>query len=127
MEKGNRHITSPRWPLKLLRYFIRAEYLEEIEGDMEEKYRDNLERYSTKKSRRLYVWDVLRLLQPSLIKNLRGDNQLNQYDMTRYNFLFALRRLKRHKLYSATSIVGLSIGLACFYGVVYLVEVSFGI
>jgi putative ABC transport system permease protein len=31
-------IRPPQWPLKVLRFFIKKEYLEEIEGDMEELF-----------------------------------------------------------------------------------------
>lgn len=117
LKKSTRHSALPYWPLKLLRHFIRAEYLEEIEGDMEERFQDDLENYGIRKARRLYVWDSLKLLRPALIKKASGDYRLNQYGMTRYNFLFALKRLRRHKLYSVTSIAGLSIGLACFFAV----------
>jgi putative ABC transport system permease protein len=28
----------PEWPLRLLRFFLKEEYVEEIEGDMEEMF-----------------------------------------------------------------------------------------
>jgi len=37
-----REITPPQWPLRFLRFFLKKEYLEEIEGDMEEIFYDNL-------------------------------------------------------------------------------------
>ena len=36
----------PKWSLKLLRFFVKKEYVEEIEGDMEEIFNDNVERFS---------------------------------------------------------------------------------
>ncbi len=32
-------IHPPKWPLKVLRFFVKKEYHEEIEGDMEEIFR----------------------------------------------------------------------------------------
>ena len=34
--------TPPRWPHRLLRYFVKEEYAEEIEGDMEEIFYQNI-------------------------------------------------------------------------------------
>ena len=63
---NNPSTIPPRWPLKLLSYLLKDSYLEEIEGDMEERFQDNLERYNLKKARRLYVWDSFKLPLPGL-------------------------------------------------------------
>ncbi len=38
----NQHpdIRPPEWPLKLMRLLVKDEYIEEIEGDMEEIFQD---------------------------------------------------------------------------------------
>lgn len=84
--KWNKHespgeLVPPKWPLKLLRSFVKKEYLEEIEGDMEEVFRDNLSMYSGKRAGQKYFWEVLNLLRPALIENVKGTYQLNQYGM----------------------------------------------
>ncbi|MDQ3394275.1 MAG: permease prefix domain 2-containing transporter [Bacteroidota bacterium] len=52
MSNSNNQLTPPAWPLRLLRNFLKPHYLEEIQGDMEERFQDNLERYNIKKARR---------------------------------------------------------------------------
>ena len=54
----------PGWPLKILRLFIKKEYLEEIEGDMEELFRDNAEHFSYRKAKRIYAWESLGCFAP---------------------------------------------------------------
>jgi putative ABC transport system permease protein len=49
-------INPPQWPLKLLRFFVKKEYAEEIEGDMEEIFYDNIEQHSIRKAKRIYMW-----------------------------------------------------------------------
>ena len=73
------HPTPPEWPLKFLRLIIRDQYLEEIEGDMEEVFRDHLEQYAVSKARRLYAWESLKLLRPSLIKSPKISFHSNAY------------------------------------------------
>jgi hypothetical protein len=93
MSRSNkdRSIDPPKWPLKVLRFFLKKEYLEEIEGDMEEIFRDNIEQLSYRKARRIYVSEMLRLLRPILIKNLSGIHRINQVDMFKNYFMVSVR------------------------------------
>ncbi|MEM6830422.1 MAG: permease prefix domain 2-containing transporter [Bacteroidota bacterium] len=45
----------PRWPLQVLRRLLKARYLEEIEGDLEERFQDNIAEYNLHQARRLYL------------------------------------------------------------------------
>ncbi len=102
----------PKWPLLVLRFFVKKDYLEEIEGDMEEIFQDNLEVYSIKKARRKYSWEVLKLLRPVLTRPLEGTQKLNNYGMIKNNFKIALRNLIKQKEYSGINIFGLTISMA---------------
>ena len=107
----------PRWPLKFLRFFLKKEYLEEIEGDMEELFHDNAETLSLKKAKRIYTWEMLKLLRPVLIKNLGVLHNLNQYDMFKNYFKISTRGLMKNPLNSFINIFGLAvaIGLCVFF------------
>src|SRR6267154_4025040 len=104
-------ITPPQWPLKMLRFFVKKEFLEEIEGDMEEIFRDNVERLSYRKARRIYVWEMLRLFRPILIRNLQVVHQFTQQAMFRNYFKVSLRGLMKNPLNSSINIVGLSVAI----------------
>lgn len=58
----------PGWSLRLLRLFVKKEYLEEIEGDMEELFYENAEQHSYRKAKRIYALDTLGLIRSSLLK-----------------------------------------------------------
>jgi putative ABC transport system permease protein len=111
-----RSIQPPRWPLKFLRFFLKQEYLEEIEGDMEEIFMENAERFSVRKARRLYVWEMVRLLRPNLIRNFEFINYLNQLSMFRNYFKVSFRGLRKSPVNSFINVFGLAvaIGLAVF-------------
>lgn len=109
----------PGWPLRFLRLFVKKEYLEEIEGDMEEIFRDNVERVSLKRAKRIYTWEMLKLLRPILLKNMEGIEKLNQYGMFKNYFKVSLRGLMKNPLNSFINIFGLAaaIGFCVFaYG-----------
>lgn len=105
-------IQPPRWSLRLLKSFLKKDYLEEIEGDMEEVFEENLEKHSVKKARRLYNREVIKLLRPNLIRAIGGNHQLNYIGMLQHNLLITLRGFARHKTSFLINLIGLSTGLA---------------
>ena len=109
-------IDPPAWPQKFLRFFVKKEYLEEIEGDMEEIFRENVEHVSLSKAKRIYTWDMLRLFRPILLKNLEVLQHLNQYGMFKNYFKISIRDLMKNPLNSFINIFGLStaIGICIF-------------
>ncbi len=109
-------ITPPKWPLKFLKFFLRKEYLEEIEGDMEELFYENVDRLSIGKARSVYTREMLKLLRPVLIKNVIGIQNVNHYPMFKNYFKTAIRGLMKTPLTSFINIVGLAmaIGICVF-------------
>ena len=105
--------TPPKWPLQLLRWVIRNNYLEEIEGDMEELFQEYLDQYSARKARRRYAWDTLKLLRPSLLKNVPSLSPIIQTNMLRHNLLITYRNFLRNKSSFLINLLGLSTGLTC--------------
>ena len=114
IEQG--HIAPPKWPLKCLRFFMKKRYLEEIEGDMEELFYDNVERLSYRKAKRIYTWEALKLLRPILMQNFEGLERLNQYAMFKNYFKVSIRGLIKNPLNSFINVFGLScaIGICIF-------------
>lgn len=106
----------PKWPLKFLRLFLKKEYLEEIEGDMEEIFYDNVARLSPAKAKRIYTWEMVKLLRPVLIRNLEFIRKINQLDMFRNYFKVSIRGLMKSPVNSFINIIGLSVsvGLCVF-------------
>ena len=95
----NEHPVPPRWPLKVLRFFIKKEYHEEIEGDMEEEFRYHLQYHSHRRSRWIYAMETLKLLRPAVMKNVGGDHQLNHVGMLRNYIKVAARNVIKNNFY----------------------------
>jgi putative ABC transport system permease protein len=110
-------IVPPRWPLKILRFFVKKKYLEEIEGDMEELFLENVEQYSLKKARQMYVWELLRLMRPILIRNLEVLQNINQFSMFRNYFKVSFRSLMKNPVNSFINVFGLAMAIGiCVFG-----------
>jgi len=115
-------VTPPKWPLKVLQFFLKKEYLEEIEGDMEEIFLNNVEQLSLRKAKRIYTWEMLRLLRPILLKNLKQPSTFNQYAMFKNYYKIAWRNLLKKKAYSIINIFGLGLGIACCFLIFMFVQ-----
>ncbi|MEX2233101.1 MAG: ABC transporter permease [Cyclobacteriaceae bacterium] len=112
-QRNDNDIRPPGWPLKLMRLLVKKEYLEEIEGDMEEIFLDNVEQLSLAKARRIYTWEMLKLVRPILLRNLKQTPTFYQYAMYKNYFKIAWRNLIKKKAYSFININGLALGIAC--------------
>lgn len=105
-------VSPPKWPGKFLRLFINKDYLEEIEGDMEEVFYDDIENLSLAEARLHYTLGVFKLLRLSLIKNLKWIYKIGLIVTIMRTFKIAFRNLLKFKTHSAINLVGLSLGLA---------------
>src|SRR5882762_3159126 len=107
----SQNINPPQWPLKIMRFFVKRKYLEEIEGDMEKIFFDNVEQFSLRKARRIYTWEMVRLLRPVLMQNFEGIEKLNQYAMFKNYFKVSVRGLVKNPMNSFINVFGLAIAI----------------
>src|SRR5688572_17928874 len=115
-------IDPPKWPLKFLRFLVKKEYHEEIEGDMEEIFRENVQQQSLTRAKRIYTWEMLKLLRPVLLKNIKHIPTLIQSAMLQNYFKIAWRNLIKKKAYSVINIFGLALGIACCFLIFMFVQ-----
>ncbi len=59
----------------------------------------------------LFVWDVIKLFRPSIIRPIEGTYRLNQISMYGSYFKIGYRNLERNKWYSMVNIGGLALGM----------------
>ncbi|HMG90573.1 MAG TPA: ABC transporter permease, partial [Chryseolinea sp.] len=109
-------VHPPKWPVRFLRFFVKKEYLEEIEGDMEELFQDHVEQFSFRKARRMYTWEILKLFRPILMRNLAFMSNLTYQGMFKNYFKVSLRGLLKNPTNSFINIFGLAaaIGICVF-------------
>lgn len=95
----------PKYPLHFFRWFCHPDYVEDIEGDLMERFEKNHSRWR-------FSWEVVKLMRPGIIRNFEGRQQLNYYGMLKHNLLISLRSFKRFKSTFFINLLGLSSGLA---------------
>ncbi len=104
-------VTPPRLPLRLLRLVVKQDYLEEIEGDMEEIFQEQVQQHSLKKARRVYVWEIVKLLRPILLKRLNALPMVNHFTLFRNYSKTSMRSLMKNPLSSFINVFGLSFAI----------------
>lgn len=106
------NISPPGWPLHFFRWFCNPDFVEDIEGDLLERF--DKRRQDNKAAKWLLTLDVLRLFRPGIIRNFEGTLKLNYYGMLKNYFKITWRSMLRQKLYSSINIGGLAIGITVF-------------
>ena len=110
---------APKWILRLLEWWVKRQYLEEIHGDLYELYEEQLEAGNPAKAKRAFIWNAIRFCRFSNFKK----RHLNLYPMLWKNYTkVAWRQLLRDKLYAAINITGLAMGIASFLIVLFYVQ-----
>ena len=101
---------APKYPLRFFRWFCNPDYVEDIEGDLLERFEKRTN--EKKPSRWLFTMDVLRLFRPGIIRPFEGTKKLNYYGMFKNNLKIAWRSALRQKQFTVLNLTGLTLGIA---------------
>ncbi|MFZ6002264.1 MAG: ABC transporter permease [Bacteroidota bacterium] len=118
------HHVPPRLAQRLLHSFLRADLAEEVEGDLEEKFRATLLVKTPLRAKLNYWYQVINYLRPFAFRK-RNALSPNNWDMFQNYFKIASRNLLKQKLYASINIGGLTLGLACFLVILLYVQHEF--
>lgn len=109
MKRANR---PSRLVLRFFRFYCNPQVVEDIEGDLLERFENRSSEKGLKKARQLFKRDVLLLFRPGIIRPIMKTQKLNSIGMFKNNIKVAKRQLLRNKTYSTIKIGGLAIGMA---------------
>lgn len=123
-------VQPPRWADQLLEFFCAPHLLEEIQGDLYERFERHLQLFGPRHARQQYIRGVLSFLKPFAIKrkpNPFPKSPLFHPAMLQNQFKIAWRNLWKHKTTAAINLLGLTLGIsACLVlGVIIHFELSF--
>lgn len=104
----------PRWLDILMEHFCAPDLLEEVIGDLHERYYLRAHKFGESNARKHYWREVIAYLRPDVYKsNSSQNNKPVLTDMIRNYLKIAYRNLVRHKTFSFINITGLTIALTC--------------
>ena len=71
----------PKWPIKLLRQVYSEHFLEEIEGDLIQRFFKDQEKFNHNKARRRFIWSAVRYFRLGIAFRNRKYNTPTQINM----------------------------------------------
>jgi ABC-type antimicrobial peptide transport system permease subunit len=104
--------------LRFLSWFCPDHLLEEIEGDLLQKFEKNVKAFGERKAKRKLLWNVIRFFRLGIVLR-KKDMPLTNRIMILNNIQFSLRYLGKHKSTAFIHIAGLTLGIcvSLFIGV----------
>ncbi|MDN5205022.1 ABC transporter permease [Fulvivirgaceae bacterium BMA10] len=113
MKSSDKTPTPPRFFLKFFRWFCRASFLEDIEGDLLERFEDNSKHLGIRKAKWLFAKDTILLFRPGIIKSSENYDTLNSSGMFKNYSKIAFRVFRKEKIFTGINIIGLALSLTC--------------
>lgn len=110
---NNKHQPPPKWALRFFRWYCHPDFVEDLEGDLFERFERNQNQDGNRKARRKFVRDTFSLFRLGLIRRPYFPNATITYDMYRHYFKIAWRNLKKNKSFSLINLGGLAVSLSC--------------
>ncbi|MEO1100012.1 MAG: permease prefix domain 2-containing transporter, partial [Bacteroidota bacterium] len=101
----------PKLPLRFFRWYCHPDYIEDLEGDLWERFERKIEEKNTASAKWRFTKDVIKLFRPGIIRPLEGYNKLNNYGMLKNYITIGWRNLVSNKGYSLLNTGGLSLGV----------------
>lgn len=112
----------PKLAIRLLNTFLRDDLVEEVQGDLDEKFQIDRKTKSQFRAKWHYWFQVINYIRPFAIRKSKSSH-LNQFDMYQSYFKIGWRNLLHHKGYSFINISGLAVGMAaCVLIMLYVVD-----
>src|SRR5688572_12144893 len=105
-------VTPPKWAQRFLRWFCRLELAEDLEGDLNEYFERNVKIRSVRRSKFIYVLDVLKFCRPYTIRRPDFLDLLIQWIMIISYLKLSTRIILRNKLFSSINILGLGVSMS---------------
>ncbi|NRB47036.1 MAG: ABC transporter permease [Saprospiraceae bacterium] len=120
--KKDKHLSPPQLFMRFFRWFCRRDYLEDIEGDLNERFDQLIEEFGLRGAKRRFAWEVLLLFRPGMIRSLDSFPILNRPNMLKQNLKIGFRSLMKDKTYAVIKIGGFAIGITAFLLIALLIQ-----
>ncbi len=105
---------STHWALKLLRWFCPDHLLEEIEGDLIQKFEKDVKLLGERKAKRRLLWNTVRFFQLGILMRNKMLPPFNQIQMFSNYFKTTYRHAIKNKLNFGFRLGGLTLALFSF-------------
>ena len=103
-----------KWPFGFLRLICPAQMLEEIEGDLIQRFERDVNTFGETRAKARLIWNVIRYFRPGIVLRKKFPTVLGQGYLMRNYCHVGIRNLMKRKVYAVINIFGLALGLSVF-------------
>src|SRR6266851_5498436 len=107
----DKEIRPPRLAQQLLTKFLRNELVEEVRGDIDEKFYSDLRKKSSFKAKVNYWYQVINYIRPFAVRKSKSTN-INSIAMLQSYFKIGWRSMSKQRMYSVIKIGGFALGIS---------------
>ena len=120
--------TPPCWATRLLEAFCAPHLLEEVQGDLEERFQRRVALFGQRVARRQYAVEVIGFVRPFALKRRPSKFSAPFFKPAMlHNFVKTTwRNLLRNRSYAAINLVGLTLGLGVVLVLFWIVRFEYG-
>ncbi len=101
----------PEWTFHLLRRFCPPQLLEEVEGDLIQRFNRDYVRYGVHAAKRGLFMNVIRFFRPGILMRNRFNFSIINSLMLRNQTLIIIRQAGRNKIVSGVNVIGLTLAI----------------
>src|SRR5690348_9638546 len=99
----------PRWLFQLIGWFCPVELIEEIEGDLVEKFSRDINQFGDRKAKRKLIWNTVRFFRPGIIFRNKFLFDFNGISIFKNYLLITVRHIYKNKINAISKIGGLTL------------------
>lgn len=96
---------------KLFEWFCEPHLFEELQGDLEEAFQENVDEVGSKKARRIYRLEVIKMIRPSVLRNFKLFVSTTM-SLPKNYIKTSLRAVKHNPFYVFANIFGLALAIS---------------
>ena len=104
----------PQWADRLLEWYCHPALLEDLQGDLYERYERHTGKYGATRAALLYVWDVVRFIRPYTLRHRSSNRSASSLLMFSNYFKTSYRGLLKQRVNTIVTISGLTLGFSAF-------------
>lgn len=104
--------SPPRWADRFLEWYCNGDLIEDLQGDLHERFHQRVRRRGPFLARVLFVIDVISFFRPYVLR--RTNRPRRHLTMIKPFYQIAVRVLLKRRMYSFINIAGLAIGMTAF-------------
>ncbi len=105
-------MSKEKLSIRFLRWFCPTNLVEEIEGDLIQRFDRDIKHYGKAKADMRLIWSVIRFFRPEILARRSPGITVSVFPVLFHNLRFSARHLVRNPLNSGIHIIGLTLGIS---------------